>query len=179
MEPTSESHETAIFAGGCFWCMEPVFDATPGVISVTPGYTGGSTSNPSYQEVCAGESGHLEAVRVVFDPDLVSYRTLLGIFWRNIDPTARNRQFCDFGSQYQSAIFYLDQEQKRAAEESRQELEQSHVLERPVATEIRPAGEFYPAEEYHHKYYRKNPERYRAYHEGCGRKGRLQELWGR
>lgn len=179
MEPISEQEPgTAIFAGGCFWCMEPVFDATPGVISVTPGYTGGSTRDPSYREVSSGESGHVEAVRITFDPARVAYRELLAIFWHNIDPTTRNRQFCDFGSQYQSAIFYLDDQQKRAAEESRRELEESKPFERPIATEIRPAGEFYPAEEYHQQYYKKEPLRYKMYHEGCGRKGRLKELWG-
>lgn len=174
-----QTNETAIFAGGCFWCMEPVFDAMPGVISVTSGYTGGSTPDPSYQEVSAGETGHVEAVRIVFDPARVSYHELLALFWRNIDPTTRNRQFCDFGSQYQSAIFYLNEDQRRAAEESKRELAESHPFDRPIATEIRPAGAFYPAEVYHQKFYRKNPERYQAYHAGCGRTGRLKELWGK
>jgi len=170
--------DVAIFAGGCFWCMEPVFDAIPGVVSVIPGYTGGSTRDPSYQEVCTGESGHVEAVRIVFDPARVSYLELLAVFWHNIDPTTKNRQFCDFGSQYQSAIFYLSEEQKSDAEESMRELDESKPFQRPVVTEILPACEFYPAEEYHHQYYRKNPQRYRMYHEGCGRAGRIKELWG-
>ena len=178
-ESQEHSTETAIFAGGCFWCMEPVFDALPGVFSVIPGYIGGYTEDPSYQEVCAGESGHLEAVRIRFDPAQVSYRELLGIFWRNIDPTSRNRQFCDFGSQYQSAIFYQDDEQRRMAEQSKLELEECKSFGRPIATEIRPAGEFYPAEEYHHQYYRKNPLDYKQYHESCGRRSRLKELWGK
>jgi peptide-methionine (S)-S-oxide reductase len=179
MEAGSEQkHDTAIFAGGCFWCMEPVFDTTPGVISVTPGYTGGSIADPGYQEVADGASGHLEAVRIVFDPARVSFRELLNIFWRNIDPTTRNRQFCDFGSQYQSAVFYLSEEQKRAAEESRRELAETKSFDRPIVTEIRPASKFYPAEEYHRQFYLKNPLRYKAYQEGCGRKGRLKELWG-
>lgn len=178
MEPSAaESVETAVFAGGCFWCMEPVFDRMAGVISVTPGYTGGKTRDPSYQEVSTGESGHAEAVRILFDPGRVGYRELLAIFWRNIDPTTRNRQFCDFGSQYRSAIFYTTLEQKQAAEESRRELEASRPLERPIVTEILAAGEFYPAEEYHHQYYKKNPQRYQMYHDGCGRKSRLKELW--
>jgi peptide-methionine (S)-S-oxide reductase len=170
--------ETAIFAGGCFWCMEPAFDALPGVSSVIPGYIGGYTCDPSYKEVCAGESGHLEAVSIRFDPAQVSFLELLAIFWRNIDPTSRNRQFCDFGSQYQSAIFYLDDEQKGEAEESKKELEGCKSFGRPIVTEIRPAGEFYPAEEYHHQYYLKNPLDYKKYYESCGRRGRLRELWG-
>jgi len=179
MEPAAAKRvETAIFAGGCFWCMEPVFDRLPGVLSVTPGYTGGDTPNPSYQEVCDGETGHLEAVSIVFDPSLVTFRELVRIFWRNIDPTTRNRQFCDYGSQYQSAIFYLGDEQKGIAEETRRELEESRRFDRPVATKILPAGIFYPAEEYHQQYYKKNPLRYQAYHAGCGRVGRLKELWG-
>jgi peptide-methionine (S)-S-oxide reductase len=179
MEPTAaERVETAIFAGGCFWCMEPVFDRIDGVLSVMPGYIGGAVPNPSYQEVCTGETGHLEAVRIHFDPARVSYRELLRVFWRNIDPTTRNRQFCDFGSQYQTAIFYVSTEQQQEAEESRRELEESRKLERPIATRILPAPEFYPAEEYHQQYYKKNPERYHAYHEGCGRDNRLRELWG-
>jgi len=178
MEPSAaESVETAIFAGGCFWCMEPAFDRMAGVISVTPGYTGGKTRDPSYQEVSTGESGHAEAVRILFDPERVGYRELLAVFWRNIDPTTRNRQFCDLGSQYRSAIFYTTPEQKQAAEESRRELEVSRPLGRPIVTEILAAGEFYPAEEYHHQYYRKNPQRYQMYQDGCGRKSRLKELW--
>ena len=168
--------ETAIFAGGCFWCMEPVFDAMPGVISVVPGYTGGYSADPGYQEVCTGESGHLEAVRVRFDPAAVSYRELLTAFWHNIDPTTKSRQFCDYGSQYQSAIFFLDEGQRMAAEQSKQELAGRFDL--PIATEIRPARAFYPAEVYHHQYYRKNPLNYKQYLVGCGRRPRLKELWG-
>jgi peptide-methionine (S)-S-oxide reductase len=178
-ENLEQRTDTAIFAGGCFWCMEPVFDTLPGVSSVIPGYSGGYTRDPSYQEVCSGDSGHLEAVSVRFDPSQVSYPELLSIFWRNIDPTSRNRQFCDFGSQYQSAIFYLDDEQKREAEQSKLELEECKSFGRPIATEIRPAGEFYPAEEYHHQYYRKNPLEYKRYYESCGRRSRLKELWGK
>jgi peptide-methionine (S)-S-oxide reductase len=177
MEPgTAEKVETAIFAGGCFWCMEPVFDKMEGVLSAIPGYTGGTTRDPSYPEVSAGETGHAEAVRIVFDPARVSYRELLQVFWHNIDPTTKNRQFCDFGSQYRSAIFYLSEEQRRVAEESRRALEESHP-ERPIVTEILAASEFYPAEEYHRQYYKKNPYQYKIYHEGCGRKSRLKELW--
>lgn len=179
METTdAEKTETAIFAGGCFWCMEPVFDKMPGVLSVIPGYTGGLTVNPSYQEVCGGETGHVEAVSIVFDPSVVSYRELLQVFWRNIDPTTRNRQFCDYGSQYQTAIFYLDEGQKRQAEESRLEAARAARLKTSVVTEIRPAVEFYAAEEYHQQYYKKNPYQYRQYHQSCGRNWRLKELWG-
>jgi peptide-methionine (S)-S-oxide reductase len=178
MEDVSQIVETAIFAGGCFWCIEPVFDKMEGVISVMPGYTGGKTRDPSYQEVSSGESGHVEAVRIRFDPARVSYRQLLHVFWRNIDPTTRNRQFCDFGSQYRSAIFYLSDQQKKVAEESKRELEESRSLDRPMVTEILAASEFYPAEEYHQQYYKKNPERYKQYHDGCGRNSRLKELWG-
>jgi len=174
----TENTETAIFAGGCFWCMEPAFDKMPGVLSATPGYTGGTTPNPSYQEVCAGETGHVEAVRISFDPSLVSYGELLQVFWRNIDPTTRNRQFCDFGSQYQTAVFYTSESQREQAEASRVEAAQSNRLKSSVVTEIRPATEFYPAEEYHHQYYKKNPHQYKQYHEGCGRSWRLKELWG-
>jgi peptide-methionine (S)-S-oxide reductase len=170
--------EVAIFAGGCFWCMEPVFDRMPGVLSVTPGYTGGEVPNPSYQEVCSGETGHVEAVRIIFDPVRVGYRELLQVFWHNIDPTTKNRQFCDFGSQYRSAIFYLSEEQLRLAEESRRELMQIRPLDRPIVTEILPAAEFYPAEEYHQQYYKKNPLNYKIYHDSCGRNSRLKELWG-
>jgi peptide-methionine (S)-S-oxide reductase len=179
MEPVAtEKVETAIFAGGCFWCLEPVFDKMDGVLSVTPGYTGGRTRDPSYQEVSAGETGHAEAVRIVFDTSKVSYLELLEAFWRNIDPTTRNRQFCDFGSQYRSVIFYLDAEQQRVAEESRRKLEESESLDHHIVTEIIAASAFYPAEEYHQQYYKKNPYQYRMYHEGCGRENRLRELWG-
>jgi peptide-methionine (S)-S-oxide reductase len=174
----NEETGTAIFAGGCFWCMEPVFDKMPGVLSVMPGYTGGTTENPSYTEVCEGGTGHVEAVRIVFDPARVSYRELLQLFWRNIDPTTRNRQFCDYGSQYRTAVFYLDEEQKREAEESRDEAERANLIGAAVVTELLPASQFYPAEEYHRQYYKKEPYHYQRYHEGCGRNWRLKELWG-
>jgi peptide-methionine (S)-S-oxide reductase len=179
MEPTAgEKLEVAIFAGGCFWCMEPVFDALDGVVSVTPGYTGGMIPNPSYRAVCSGDTGHAEAVGVVFDPARVTYRDLLQVFWRNIDPTTRDRQFCDFGSQYRTAVFYLNEEQRSAAEDSRRELEQSGPLGKAIVTEIVAAGEFYPAEEYHHQYYLKEPLNYKIYQQNCGRRSRLKELWG-
>ena len=158
--------------------MEPVFDKMDGVISVTPGYTGGTAPDPSYSEVSSGETGHAEAVLIRFAAAQVSYRELLQVFWRNIDPTTRNRQFCDFGSQYRSAIFYLSEEQKLDAEESRRKLAESRPLASPIVTEILAAGEFYPAEQYHHQYYRKNPLNYKLYHDNCGRTSRLKELWG-
>jgi peptide-methionine (S)-S-oxide reductase len=169
----------ATFAGGCFWCMEGPFDKLEGVVSTTSGYTGGQKRNPTYEEVSAGGTGHAEAVRVVYDPARVSYERLLEVFWHNIDPLARDRQFCDVGSQYRSAIFTHDEEQRRAAEASRAALEASGRLKGPIATQIVPAGDFWPAEEYHQDYYEKNPIRYKLYRAGCGRDARLKELWGR
>lgn len=168
----------AVFAGGCFWCMEPPFDELEGVVSTTSGYTGGTTPNPSYEQVSAGGTGHAEAVEIVYDPSKVSYEKLLEVFWRNVDPTTPNRQFCDFGSQYRTAIFTHDEEQQRLAEESKRKLEASGKLGKPIVTEIVPATEFYPAEEYHQDYYRKNPIRYKFYRYSCGRDQRLEELWG-
>ena len=176
----SDAAETAraTFAGGCFWCMEHPYDKIDGVISTTSGYTGGDKKDPSYEEVTTGNTGHAEAVEVVYDPQKVSYEKLLHIFWRNIDPLVKNRQFCDVGSQYRTAIFYHDEEQKKAAEASRAELDKSGRFDQPIATEIVAATTFYPAEEYHQDYYRKNPIRYQFYRSGCGRDGRLRELWG-
>jgi peptide-methionine (S)-S-oxide reductase len=168
----------ATFAGGCFWCMEPPFDKLTGVISTTSGYIGGHKSNPSYEEVSSGWTGHAEAVQVAYDSTRISYIDLLEVFWRNIDPLATNRQFCDAGSQYRSAIFYHNDEQRRLAEASKQKLEQAGRFDRPIVTEIVPATEFYPAEEYHQDFYKKNPIRYKAYRTGCGRDRRLKELWG-
>jgi peptide-methionine (S)-S-oxide reductase len=170
--------QRATFAGGCFWCMEHPFDELPGVVSVTSGYTGGRTKKPSYQEVSAGGTGHAESVQVVYDPAKVSYQKLLERYWHNIDPTAKDRQFCDSGNQYRSAIFYQNEEQHRLAVQSLKALEQSQVLKAPVVTEIVPASEFYPAEEYHQHYYKKNPIRYTYYRTSCGRDKRLKELWG-
>ncbi|MBJ6725883.1 peptide-methionine (S)-S-oxide reductase MsrA [Geomesophilobacter sediminis] len=174
---TKENLETAIFAGGCFWCMEPVFDKLDGVASVMPGYTGGHVKDPTYEEVCEGDTGHVEAVRIEFDPSKVTYRQLIDIFWRNIDPTVINRQFCDYGTQYQTAVFYTNEEQKRVAEESRKELEEGRVVPKPIRTEIRPASEFYVAEDYHRQFYIKNQLRYENYHRACGRDGQLKALW--
>jgi len=171
------SLETAIFAGGCFWCMEPPFEKLAGVISVTSGYTGGKTGNPSYEEVSAGSTGHAEAVEIRFDPAKVSYAQLLQVFWHNIDPTVRNRQFCDSGSQYRTAIFYRNEQQKKLALKSKEALEKAKPFPEPIVTEITPASRFYPAEEYHQDYYRKNPLRYKYYRYSCGRDKRLKELW--
>ena len=171
-------HQTATFAGGCFWCMEPPFDKLDGVLSTTSGYTGGRLPNPNYTQVSSGGTGHTEAVEIRFDPDRIGYEELLDVFWRNIDPLARNRQFCDSGSQYRSAIFFHDDEQQGAALASKEKLGQSGRFEAPIATEIVAASTFYPAEEYHQDYYTKNPIRYKLYRLGCGRDGRLKELWG-
>jgi peptide-methionine (S)-S-oxide reductase len=171
--------EKATFAGGCFWCMEHPFDQLEGVISVTPGYTGGQKKNPTYEEVSAGGTGHAESVQIVYDPEKISYARLLEVFWHNIDPTTPDRQFCDVGNQYRSAIFYQDDAQKRLAEESKKALEDSGRLKGKIFTEIVPASEFYPAEEYHQHYYLKNPIRYKFYRFNCGRDQRLKELWGK
>ncbi|MGA7827791.1 MAG: peptide-methionine (S)-S-oxide reductase MsrA [Geobacteraceae bacterium] len=170
--------ETATFAGGCFWCMQPPFDKLTGVISTTAGYTGGKTKNPSYEEVSAGGTGHAESVQIIFDPAKISYSQLLQVFWHNIDPVAVNRQFCDSGNQYRTAIFYHDETQKKLAMESKEALVKSKRFSEPIATEITPASTFYPAEEYHQEYYRKNPIRYKYYRYSCGRDNRLKELWG-
>lgn len=168
----------ATFAGGCFWCMEPPYDKLDGVISTTSGYTGGQVENPTYEQVSSGGTGHAEAIQIEYDPSRISYAQLLEVFWRNIDPTVENAQFCDHGSQYRSAIFYHDDEQRRLAEESKQALLDSKKF--PVVhTQIEPLTTFYPAEDYHQDYYRKNPLRYKFYRYSCGRDQRLKELWGK
>ncbi len=167
----------AIFAGGCFWCMEPPFEALDGVIGVEAGYTGGRTANPTYEEVSTGRTGHLEAVRVVYDPGVVSYDRLLEVFWRQVDPTDSGGQFADRGGQYATAIFYLDEEQRRLAEASRKRLDASGIFDRPVVTAILPAGTFYPAEEYHQDYYRKNVLHYTLYKKGSGRADFIESTW--
>ena len=171
-------YEKATFAGGCFWCMEPPYDKLDGVISTTVGYTGGHKKTPTYREVSAGVTGHTEAVLIVYDPEIISYDRLLKVFWRNIDPTVQNRQFCDVGTQYRTAIFYHNEAQKERAEKSKKEVEESGRFTVPVFTEIAPASEFYVAEDYHQDYYRKNPLRYKFYRYNCGRDRRLNELWG-
>ena len=177
-QTSAEGYRTATFAGGCFWCMEPPFDELPGVVSTTSGYTGGQTKNPTYEEVSAGRTGHAEVVEVVYDPAKISYEQLLNVFWQNIDPVTPNRQFCDVGSQYRSAIFYHGDDQKLLAEKSKRAIENSGRFDKPIATEIHPAGPFYRAEEYHQDYYKKNPIRFNFYKFTCGRARRLAELWG-
>jgi peptide methionine sulfoxide reductase msrA/msrB len=169
---------TAAFAGGCFWCLEPPFAQVEGVLEVIPGYTGGHTPKPTYEEVCSGRTGHFEAVRVTYDPARVSYDRLLEIFWRQIDPTDPGGQFADRGSQYRTAVFYHNPEQKERAEKSKAELGASGVFEKPVVTAILPAGKFFPAEEHHRQYYQKCPVRYELYKRGSGRAGYLEERWG-
>jgi peptide-methionine (S)-S-oxide reductase len=176
--PAGQQRAVATFAGGCFWCMQPPFDALKGVISTTAGYTGGHTKNPTYEQVSAGGTGHAESVQIIYDPKVVSYAQLLDVFWHNVDPITADRQFCDEGNQYRSAIFYHDAEQKRLAEESKKALEQSGRFKQPIVTQNVPATEFYPAEDYHQGYYRKNPLRYKFYRYSCGRDARLKELWG-
>jgi peptide-methionine (S)-S-oxide reductase len=172
------AYAKATFAGGCFWCVESDFDKIDGVISTTSGYTGGKTANPTYHDVSAGVTGHAEAVEIVFDPKRVSYERLLEHFWYTVDPTAKDRQFCDIGSQYRTAIFVHDDAQRRAAEASKAALEKSKPFPQPIVTEIVAAAQFYPAEEYHQDYYKKNPVRYKYYRNGCGRDARLSQLWG-
>jgi peptide-methionine (S)-S-oxide reductase len=173
----AENMAIATFAGGCFWCMEPPYDKLEGVIKTVSGYTGGHKENPTYEEVSAGGTGHAEAVQVHYDPAKVSYEKLLEVFWRNIDPTAKDAQFCDHGSQYRSGIFYHDEAQKKAALESLAKLKESGRFE-TIHTEVTKASTFYEAEEYHQDYYMKNPVRYKLYRFGCGRDRRLEKLWG-
>ena len=168
----------ATFAGGCFWCMEPPFDKLDGVIETTSGYMGGRERNPTYEQVSSGATGHAEVVQVRYDPSRVTYERLLEVFWRNIDPTVKDRQFCDVGPQYRSAIFVHDDAQRRAAEASRAALEKSKPFKAPLVTPVVAAGEFWPGEDYHQDYYLKNPIRYSYYRTGCGRDRRLAELWG-
>jgi peptide methionine sulfoxide reductase msrA/msrB len=168
----------ATFAGGCFWSMQKAFDGVPGVSDVVAGYAGGKTANPTYEDVETGRTGHAESVRVTFDPARISYERLLDVYWHHIDPLTLNSAFCDYGPQYRSVIFYHDAEQRRLAEESKRSLDDSHRFKTPIVTAIQPATPFYAAEEYHQRFYRKNPGRYEAYRIGCRRDARLHELWG-
>ena len=168
---------TATFAGGCFWCVEADFDKVPGVISTTSGYTGGQVPNATYQQVSAGGTGHAEAVEVVYDPAKVSYEKLLDWFWHHVDPLVKNRQFCDVGDQYRTAIFVRNDAERRLAQESLQKV--AAMLKAPVYTEIAPAGPFYKAEDYHQDYYLKNPVRYKYYRWNCGRDQRIEQVWGK
>jgi len=175
-EPEGQQLAKATFAGGCFWCMEPPFDKLEGVLSTTSGYTGGHKDHPTYKEVSAGNTGHAEAVEIVYDPSKIGYDQLLEVFWRNIDPTMKDQQFCDHGDQYRTAIFYHNDEQKRLAEAS---AKQVATRLSPIYTEIVPASTFYVAEDYHQNYYQTNPLRYKFYRYNCGRDQRLEELWGK
>ncbi len=169
----------AYFAGGCFWCMEEVFENIEGVLSVTSGYMGGTVARPSYEEVSAGRTGHAESVEVVYDPAKVSYQKLLDAFWLNVDPITPNAQFCDHGSQYRSAIFFQTDEEKRTSETSKRAIEQSSRFNDQIVTQIVMASQFYPAEEYHQDFYKKNPIRYKFYKYNCGRAQLLETLWGK
>lgn len=170
---------SATFAGGCFWCMEAPFDHLPGVISTTSGYTDGAVVNPTYEAVAKGLTGHTEAIRIVYDPAKISYARLLEVFWRNIDPMAKDRQFCDRGTQYRSGIYFHDATQEKAARDSLRRLVESGALKGTVFTELKAVSAFYPAEAYHQDFYRKNPSRYTMYRMGCGRDARLAEIWGK
>ena len=171
----SATQEIATFAAGCFWCIEPPFDKVDGVQETIVGYTAGHKENPTYEEVCTGSTGHTEAIRVYYDPLKVTYKKLLEVFWRNVDPTTKNRQFCDTGNQYRSGIYVHNDSQRSLAEASKAAIEKEYGY--TVVTEIEDAGTFYPAEEYHQAYYEKNPFHYKSYRIGCGRDARLKELW--
>jgi peptide-methionine (S)-S-oxide reductase len=175
----AQTRAVAIFAGGCFWCMEPPFDKLDGVLATTSGYIGGTKADPTYEQVTSGRTGHYEALQVEYDPARVSYEKLLEVFWRNIDPLDASGQFCDKGPQYRSAIFALDAGQRAAAEASKAALEKSGKLPGRIVTEILPPAKFYPAEDYHQDYYRKNPASYTYYRWNCGRDRRLERLWGK
>ena len=170
--------ETATFAGGCFWCMQPAFDHIPGVVSTTVGYTGGNKDHPSYEEVSDGGTGHAESIEMTFDPKKVTYKKLLDVFWHNVDPTTPDREFCDVGHQYRTAIFFHGPAQESEAKESEKEIEETKPFKDPIVTEIVPATMFWPAEDYHQDFYLKNPVRYKFYRFNCGRDQRLRELWG-
>lgn len=177
-KPVPEKTAVAIFAGGCFWCMETQFVRFPGVLSVTSGYTGGKEANPTYEQVSAHRTGHREAVRVVFDPKQVSYAKLLDRFWYGIDPTQADGQMYDVGESYRTAIYWRGDEQRRLAVASKQALEKSRAFDKPIVTDILPAGPFWPAEDYHQEFWKKDPQRYRSYRDGSGRDARLRRLWG-
>ena len=170
--------ESAVFAGGCFWCEETAFEGLPGVVSVTSGYIGGHKKSPTYDEVSAGGTGHAEAVEVVYDPKVIPYAKLLDVFWRNVDPFQANGQFCDHGTQYRSAIFYRGESQRQATEQSKRKLEEEPRFRGKIVTQIVPATTFYPAEDYHQDFYKKSPFRYQTYRAGCGRDARLKAIWG-
>jgi peptide-methionine (S)-S-oxide reductase len=178
LTPAPATTARAIFAGGCFWCVEADFDKIPGVLTTTSGYTGGRTVNPTYEQVSTNTTGHAEVVEVVYDPSKVSYARLVEYFWHTIDPTVKDQQFCDKGSSYRSAIFAVDAEQLKIAQASKLALEKSKPFKESIVTEVLPATTFYPAEDYHQDYYKTNPRRYKYYRNGCGRDARLQVVWG-
>jgi peptide-methionine (S)-S-oxide reductase len=172
------AQRVATFAGGCFWSMQKAFDGVAGVVSVTAGYSGGTEPNPNYEQVETGKTRYAESVQVIYDPARISYEGLLDVYWHHIDPLTVDAAFCDHGPQYRSIIFYRDAEQQRLAEASKGALDSSHRFKTPIVTAIQPATRFYPAEEYHQQFYKKNPARYQAYVIGCGRPERIRELWG-
>ncbi|GEK91312.1 peptide-methionine (S)-S-oxide reductase MsrA [Alkalibacterium kapii] len=172
------NEQRAIFAGGCFWCMVHPFDTLPGIISITSGYTGGHVENPTYRQVTSGETGHTEAVEIIYDPDKITYKELVDIYWRQTDPTDAGGQFADRGDSYRPVIFFVNEHQKQVAEESKKELENSGKFSEPIVTQIEEAKPFYPAEEYHQDYYKKNAAHYKRYSIGSGRAGFISENWG-
>jgi len=178
METKAEQLEKATFAGGCFWCMQPPYDTLKGVVSTEVGYAGGTKPNPTYEEVSTGTTGHAEAVQITYDPSKISYSELLDVFFKSIDPTTRNQQFADLGTQYRTAIFYHNEEQKKFAIASKEKFERSGKFGKPIVTEIVPAPTFYPAEEHHQGYYKKCPLPYQLYKAGSGREGYLKKTWG-
>jgi peptide-methionine (S)-S-oxide reductase len=169
----------AYFAGGCFWCMEEAFEKVDGVTAVVSGYMGGTVANPTYEQVSDGHTGHAESIEVTYDPTKITYQKLLDAFWRNVDPVTPNAQFCDHGTQYRAVVFYSTDEEKRLSEESKNKIEQSKRLPAPIVTQLVQASTFYPAEDYHQDYYKKNPLRYKYYKYSCGRAKRLETLWGK
>jgi methionine-S-sulfoxide reductase len=177
--PSRFTLTTATLAGGCFWCLEPPYEGREGIVDVIAGYTGGNTLNPTYREIGTGLTGHYEAVQVTFDPRKISYEEILRIFWQNIDPTDAGGQFADRGSQYKTAIFYHDAQQLKIAQKSRSDLASSGKFQKSIATELIPASQFFPAEEYHQDYYKKNATHYNRYKKGSGRAGYIERTWGK
>jgi peptide-methionine (S)-S-oxide reductase len=175
-KPVKPERAVATFAGGCFWCVESDFDKVPGVLETISGYTGGQVANPTYEQVSSGTTGHAESVEVVYDPSKVSYQQLLTYYWHHVDPTVKDRQFCDYGNQYRTAIFVHDAEQRKLAEASKKQVEAE--LKVPIYTQIVPAGPFYRAEQYHQDFYKKNPVKYKFYRWNCGRDQRVKQIWG-
>ena len=178
VKPHSSSTNTAVFAAGCFWCIQPPFDKAPGVISTTVGYSGGPEKEPAYSQVSSGQTGHVEAIQVKYDPKITSYKELLQIYWKNIDPTTSAGQFCDIGLHYRPVIFYKNKAQMQVVAESKKAAKKQLKVDLPIKVEISQSSPFYPAEDYHQSYYKKNPFRYKRYRIGCGRDARLKELWG-